>query len=764
MLALKTALAIAALATVSLAQSTWYVDVNAAPPGLGTPGAPYSSIQYAISRPTTLNGDNVLVLPGNYAERLDYLGKTLSVRSTQGAAVTTIDAQALGAGVVIASGEGPLTSLMGFTVINGSGVSALGTRVGGGVYCSGTSPTILDCVIENCTATLGGGIAAIGGSPLISQSVIRSNVAATDFSNFIDGEGGGVFLLNALSASIQDCAISQNSCDGSGAGVLSINSTLNMGVVSVSDNHGFGAVFGFGGEGGGGLAVSGGGSAQVSNCTFARNVVLGGLTPSGGGVAAGSPVTLSGCTLEDNEAGDSFSPGAGGGVAGQITAVSCALLDNYGELFGGGAFGGVLTGCTLQGNCSSNGAGAYGSQLFDSTLQGNVGCGSASEEFGGGAVNCALVRCIVRNNLIFGHGGGAYNSTLTECEVSGNISRSPGGGYTATGGGIEGGSAVDCRIALNRCEGDTSFFAPEPAGAGAYSASLLRCELVQNVVVDGTLPGIGGGAANCTLTFCSVYGNQASEGGGVFGGSVDRCTLVGNQALSSNGGGADSATVASCIVRGNTPSQVSSSTVRYSNVQGGVGGIGNINSDPLFWNAATDDYHLRPGSPCINSGDPAAPLDLDGSRADMGAHPFDPNYCTSPVSYCTAKTNSLGCLPTIGWSGAPTLSGADDFSVQASDVIGGRFGVLFWGYQPNATPYQGGWLCVIPPTIRTPAQLSAGAPGTCAGAYSHAFTQAYMAQSALVAGQQIYLQWWMRDPGAFSNTGLSNALAVTICP
>jgi hypothetical protein len=62
-------------------------------------------------------------------------------------------------------------------------------------------------------------------------------------------------------------------------------------------------------------------------------------------------------------------------------------------------------------------------------------------------------------------------------------------------------------------------------------------------------------------------------------------------------------------------------TITYSNVSEAWPGVGNINVDPQFVNAAAKDFHLATGSPAIDSGDPAAPLDLDGTRTDMGALP-----------------------------------------------------------------------------------------------------------------------------------------------
>ncbi len=50
-------------------------------------------------------------------------------------------------------------------------------------------------------------------------------------------------------------------------------------------------------------------------------------------------------------------------------------------------------------------------------------------------------------------------------------------------------------------------------------------------------------------------------------------------------------------------------------------GTGDITQDPQFVNPSSYDYHLQPGSPCINTGDPNANYnDIDGSRNDMGAY------------------------------------------------------------------------------------------------------------------------------------------------
>ncbi|MBC8457513.1 MAG: hypothetical protein H8D67_05895 [Deltaproteobacteria bacterium] len=57
----------------------------------------------------------------------------------------------------------------------------------------------------------------------------------------------------------------------------------------------------------------------------------------------------------------------------------------------------------------------------------------------------------------------------------------------------------------------------------------------------------------------------------------------------------------------------------YHNV--GFPGEGFIQANPLFVDEANHDYHLQPGSPCINAGNPDPQYDdPDGSPNDMGAY------------------------------------------------------------------------------------------------------------------------------------------------
>ena len=110
-----------------------------------------------------------------------------------------------------------------------------------------------------------------------------------------------------------------------------------------------------------------------------------------------------------------------------------------------------------------------------------------------------------------------------------------------------------------------------------------------------------------------------------------------------------SPTVTNCIVWGNTPDEIrvegGSPAFTFCNVQGGFGGEGNIDADPLF--VGGDDYHLTAGSPCIDVGSNAAPelpdTDFEGdsriingdsvgvATVDMGADEY-PDTISPKVS------------------------------------------------------------------------------------------------------------------------------------
>jgi hypothetical protein len=195
-------------------------------------------------------------------------------------------------------------------------------------------------------------------------------------------------------------------------------------------------------------------------------------------------------------------------------------------------------------------------------------------------------------------------------------------------------------------------------------------------------------------------------------------------------------------------------------------GTGNLELDPLLWDPTGGDAHLRPGSPAIDAGNPASPLDPDGSPRDIGALPYEASYAPAPMTYCTARVNSAGCAPSISSSGVASATSATPCLVTCSNQLNQRTGFLFYGLAPRELPYQGGWLCVLAPTRRTPLQNSGGsATGTdCSGNYAYDFNARIQtgADPALVPGVFVYSQFWSRDPAATFASNRSNAVRLAI--
>ncbi len=162
-------------------------------------------------------------------------------------------------------------------------------------------------------------------------------------------------------------------------------------------------------------------------------------------------------------------------------------------------------------------------------------------------------------------------------------------------------------------------------------------------------------------------------------------------------------------------------------------------------------FHIRAYDNCGNLGTTRhyGPINAHGSYVS---------------NYCTSKPNSLGCVPTISASGSPNLL-SGSMTISCSSVLNQKNGLLFWGRSIQATPFQGGWLCVASPTIRTPVQSSGGSAtgNNCTGSFSYTFTPAYYASQALTEGQIVHCQYWMRDPGSASQTGLSAAVRFALC-
>ena len=226
-------------------------------------------------------------------------------------------------------------------------------------------------------------------------------------------------------------------------------------------------------------------------------------------------------------------------------------------------------------------------------------------------------------------GGGMLHSNITTvqgCRVVGNSSAVRAGGIGFFALDVVFPSIFSPDLFL-----EDSVFRANTSGVGAAfgtSAELFvdGCHFIENL---GEQP-IEHSSRPSSYTRCSFVDNTLTTW--IFGHpinataplSLDRCTIVGSAGshlASPVGGGA---IVENSIIRDAFTVDIagSGSVVEYSNIAGGYPGIGNIDADPLFIDRVGGDLRLAPGSPCVDAGNPASPLDPDGTVADMGAFPL----------------------------------------------------------------------------------------------------------------------------------------------
>ncbi len=298
--------AVIVLAVSSARADTIHVDAANCPgPGDGSVGDPYCSIQTAIDN--AVNTDEIVVAPGTYFEIVDFLGLAITLRSSDGADVTTIDATGLDSTVVTCqNGEGAETLLDGFTITGGNASV-------GGMLNLDSSPTVTNCTFTGNTAGIGGGMAT-DSSPTVLNCTFSGNMAT--------GEGGGIYNTGIGSPTVTGCTFTANTA-GSAGGAMYNDFTA---------------------------------SPTVSNCVFEGNT----SGDEGGAIFLGATVTVTACRFTDNEGN------LGGAIynAASPTLVNCLFNGNSANFVGGAIYNEIgrnalrLTNCTLIQNSAVIAGGA----------------------------------------------------------------------------------------------------------------------------------------------------------------------------------------------------------------------------------------------------------------------------------------------------------------------------------------------------------------------------------------------------------------------
>jgi len=160
------------------------------------------------------NGDSVLVAPGTYFENINFMGKSINVKSSGGAKVTIIDGGNVNSVVTFNTGEGLKSLLKGFTIQHGNA-----PLQGGGIYISNASPTITGNVITRNTACADGG----GISLTASAALVQGNTISYNFSSPCTGPFGSGISVGGATATggpqIIGNVIENNTTNADGAGI-----------------------------------------------------------------------------------------------------------------------------------------------------------------------------------------------------------------------------------------------------------------------------------------------------------------------------------------------------------------------------------------------------------------------------------------------------------------------------------------------------------------------------------------------------------------
>jgi hypothetical protein len=249
----------------------------------------YSTIQAAINAAN--NYDEVVVKTGTYYENIDFQGKKITVRSDFDLdpgtydiipEFTVIDGGYIGTVVMFKNGEDENSVLEGFTLRNGQ-AQAVTYGAGGGIYCSGSSPTIKNNIIVNNEADNGAGIYSSFGSPTVTHCKIIDNDAANGgggiycgsnaaaisnniiIGNFADAGGGLYFTGKGLTGPpvVTNNMIAWNRGNLYGGGIYCFSTDLTATNNSISENTGD--------DGGGGVFINFNCNVDIYNTILWKN-------------------------------------------------------------------------------------------------------------------------------------------------------------------------------------------------------------------------------------------------------------------------------------------------------------------------------------------------------------------------------------------------------------------------------------------------------------------------------------------------------------
>ena len=572
--------------------------------------APSITAGLAISEP----GDTILISTGTYFEsEIELISDVVILGEDLDPTTVVIDGQGYGT-ILIGENLSEHTEISYITVTGGRDIN------GGGVNLQSSSPVFRHCVFrDNPSLGMGGAAHLVSSSPRFDGCEFRDNSATSGSALYLESSHptfqechfsadhwAEISAHENSSAKFSSCTFSDSFLSFSG-GELEIASSLFF-----QTSPGFGTI-----------NILDGGNLDLLESSF-ENLFS---TRNGAAVNAFEVgnIAIEDCYFDSNTTEDE------GGAVWINNAVQVNITNSIFTRCESGDFGGALF-CEFVGrltiedsffeeNTAGGGGGAIyvgacdDTEILDCTFSQNEGVG-----FSGGALRVtgfatenaplAIARCEFRNSKAEGSGGAIslykVEASIADCQYYNNEATAGGGAYFGYSEVSISESWFDGNIATLRSGG--AIYGNHYSLGSENSVFFLNQSEDDGPITTGSAIG-GEQGSDIELLSCTLSSNSSPSGGAaVFAGwsstlSMSRTIIsgsIGGKAVKLHSSSTHS--MACSDIFGNEEGDW------VDDIAGNLGVDGNFESDPIYCDPSTGDFHLSAESMCTPQNSPCGEL------------------------------------------------------------------------------------------------------------------------------------------------------------